>query len=142
MCATPKRDIAFIALGSNVGDREAHLAFARQRLAGLPESRVVAVSTIEETDPVGLVPQERFLNQMIALETGLPPRALLRACLAIERARGRQRTTRWGPRTLDLDIVRYDAYTVDEPGLTIPHPELPRRPFWQRELAELESHVR
>jgi 2-amino-4-hydroxy-6-hydroxymethyldihydropteridine diphosphokinase len=83
--------------------------------------------------------QPPYLNQMVALETRLDPRALLAACQAIERSRGRVRTEHWGARTLDLDIVRYGDRRVAEPDLIIPHPELPNRDFWQRELAELES---
>jgi len=128
----------FIALGSNVGDREAHLAHARARLAQLPGTHVVAVSRVEETAPLGPVAQGPFLNQMVLLETTLEPRALLRHCLAIEAERGRVRRERWGPRTLDLDLVRFGERRVMEADLTLPHPELERRPFWQRELAELE----
>jgi 2-amino-4-hydroxy-6-hydroxymethyldihydropteridine diphosphokinase len=131
------RERACVALGSNLGDREAHLAFARARLARLPESRVVAVSQVEETRALGPGPQGPYLNQMVLLETGLEPRALLAHCRAIEDARGRERSERWGPRTLDLDIVRFGDRTVREPGLVVPHPELARRDFWQRELAEL-----
>jgi 2-amino-4-hydroxy-6-hydroxymethyldihydropteridine diphosphokinase len=133
----------FVALGSNVGDRAAHLAHARARLAGLPGTRLAAVSGIEETAPLGAVPQGPYLNQMVLLETTLTPEALLAACRAIELERGRERRERWGPRTLDLDIVRFGQRTVHEPALTIPHPELPRRDFWLREIAELEtpSHV-
>jgi 2-amino-4-hydroxy-6-hydroxymethyldihydropteridine diphosphokinase len=138
--ATP-REAAFVALGSNVGDRAAHLAAGRRGLAALPETRLIAASTIEETAPLGPVPQAPYLNQMVLLETALAPERLLDACLAIERANGRVRGERWGPRTLDLDIVRFGVRTVDEPGLTIPHPELPRRDFWQRELAELMPHA-
>ena len=133
----------FVALGSNVGDRAAHLAYARERLAAVPGTRLTAASRVEETAPLGAVLQGPYLNQMVELETTLTPRALLAACRAIERDRGRERRERWGPRTLDLDIVRFGDRAVDEPGLTIPHPELPRRDFWLRELAELEtpSHV-
>ena len=130
-------DIAYIALGSNLGDRAAHLSAARAALATLPLSRVVGASSVEETAPIGPVPQSPFLNQMVAVETSLSPRALLDALLDIERAEGRVRAERWGPRSLDLDIVRFASQTVAEPGLTVPHPELPRRDFWQRELAEL-----
>ena len=132
-----------MALGSNVGDRAAHLAHARERLAGLPGTRLAAVSRVEETTPLGAVPQGPYLNQMVVLETTLTPQALLAACRAIEVERGRERRERWGPRTLDLDIVRFGERTVREAGLTIPHPELPRRDFWLREIAELEapSHV-
>ncbi|MBI2403080.1 MAG: 2-amino-4-hydroxy-6-hydroxymethyldihydropteridine diphosphokinase [Gemmatimonadetes bacterium] len=134
-------DWAFVALGSNLGDRSAHLAFARQRLAALPQTTLVAASAIEETAPLGPVPQGPYLNQMVLLSTELEPRQLLAACAAIERAAGRERAVRWGPRTLDLDLVRYDDLAVTEPELVVPHPELPRRPFWQRELAELMPHA-
>jgi 2-amino-4-hydroxy-6-hydroxymethyldihydropteridine diphosphokinase len=130
-------DTAYIALGSNLGDRAAHLAAARAALEALPDSRVISASSVEETEPLGPVPQGPFLNQMVAVETTLSPRALLDALLTIERAEGRVRTERWGARTLDLDIVRFGARTVNEPDLIVPHPELPNRPFWQRELAEL-----
>ncbi len=132
----------FVALGSNMGDRAAHLSFARDSLASLPTTAVVAESVIEETAPVGPVSQEAFLNQMVLLRTALSPQELLSHCLVIEQAAGRIRGTRWGPRTLDIDIVRYGDEVVDEPGLTVPHPELQRRPFWQRELTELERRVR
>jgi 2-amino-4-hydroxy-6-hydroxymethyldihydropteridine diphosphokinase len=135
---TQAAERAFIALGSNLGDREAHLAAGRAALAALPRTRLVASSRVEETAPLGGMDQPPYLNQMVALETRLEPRALLAACQAIERSRGRVRTERWGARTLDLDIVRYGDRRVAEPDLIIPHPELPHRDFWQRELAELE----
>ena len=130
-----------MALGSNLGDREAHLAFARARLSRLPESRVLAVSRVEETPAIGPGLQGPYLNQMVLLETGLEPAGLLAACRVIEDARGRERRERWGPRTLDLDIVRFGDRTVREPGLVVPHPELAQRDFWQRELAELDLLV-
>lgn len=133
---------AFVALGSNLGDRAAHLAHARAALGTLPDTSLIAESSIEETEPLGPMPQPAYLNQMVLLRTSLSPRALLHACLAVEQRAGRVRGARWGPRTLDLDIVRVGALRVDEPGLSIPHPEFPRRPFWQRELAELLPHVR
>ena len=130
-----------MALGSNMGDRAAHLASARNRLATLPGTRLVATSRVEETAPIGPVPQGAFLNQMVLLETTLEPRELLGHLHAIESERGRERQAgvRWGPRTLDLDIVRYGDRSVREPDLTIPHPELPRRDFWLREMAELDA---
>ncbi|HXM37411.1 MAG TPA: 2-amino-4-hydroxy-6-hydroxymethyldihydropteridine diphosphokinase [Gemmatimonadales bacterium] len=139
--ATPEQ--VYVALGSNVGDRAAHLAHARARLGALPGTRVVAVSRVEETAPIGPVKQGPFLNQMVLLETTLSPGDLLAHCWTIEAERGRTRVAgqRWGPRTLDLDIVRYGARTVREPNLTIPHPELSHRDFWQREIAELETHA-
>jgi 2-amino-4-hydroxy-6-hydroxymethyldihydropteridine diphosphokinase len=129
-----------VALGSNLGDRAAHLASARAALAGLPETRVVAASAIEETAPLGALPQPAYLNQMVLLETTLTPRVLLEACQAIERAAGRVRGERWASRIIDLDIVRFGDRAVAEPGLTLPHPELPHRVFWQRELAEVLAH--
>ena len=135
---TAAAERAFVALGSNLGDREGHLEAARAALAALPRTRLVAASRVEETAPLGGMDQPAYLNQMVALETRLEPRALLAACQAIEHSRGRVRTGRWGARTLDLDIVRYGDRRVDEPDLIIPHPGLPHRDFWQRELAELE----
>lgn len=129
----------YVALGSNIGDREGHLAHARARLAALPGTRVIAFSSVEETEPIGPVAQGPYLNQMALLETGLTPAALLSELHAIEAERGRERTVRWGPRTLDLDIVRFGEREVHEPALSIPHPELPHRSFWLRELAELDA---
>ena len=136
---TAAAERAFIALGSTLGDREGHLAAARAALAALPRTRLVGTSRVEETAPLGGMDQPPYLNQMVALETRLDPRALLAACQAIERSRGRVRTEHWGARTLDLDIVRYGDRRVAEPDLIIPHPGLLHRDFWQRELAELES---
>ena len=135
-----RREPVFVALGSNRGDREGQLAAARAALAALPDTEFVAASRVEETAALG-PPQPDYLNQMVLLRTALAPRELLRHCLAIETAQGRVRDRRWGPRVIDLDIVRYGDRQVDEPGLTVPHPELPHRPFWQRELEELEEHV-
>ena len=132
---------AFIALGSNLGDRAGYLAYARDALDALPRTRVVRASRIEETAPLGERAQPPYLNQMVRVRTALDPRTLLDACQAIERAAGRMRESepRWSSRTLDLDIVQYAGRSVQEPGLTIPHPGLPERAFWQRELAELTS---
>jgi 2-amino-4-hydroxy-6-hydroxymethyldihydropteridine diphosphokinase len=131
-----------VALGSNLGDRDAHLRAAREALGSLPNTSLIAASTIEETAPLGGMRQPPYLNQMVLLETGLEPRALLDALQAIERREGRQRTDRWGARTLDLDIVRYGNRQVTETDLIIPHPELPNRDFWRRELAELTPDER
>jgi 2-amino-4-hydroxy-6-hydroxymethyldihydropteridine diphosphokinase len=135
------REWAFVALGSNLGDRATRLAVARAALRALPDTELVAESTVEETAPLGPVPQPPYLNQMVLLHTGLDAHQLLEACLVIERLAGRVRRERWGPRTLDLDIVRFGDRRLDEPGLRIPHPELPHRDFWQRELAELLPHA-
>ncbi len=133
---------AYVALGSNLGDRHGFLARGREGLAQLPETRVVATSLIEETPPLGARDQPAYLNQMVLLETGLSPRALLVACHAIEAATGRKRGERWASRTLDLDLVRFGDLQVTESDFVIPHPELPHRDFWQRELAELEAMER
>jgi 2-amino-4-hydroxy-6-hydroxymethyldihydropteridine diphosphokinase len=133
---------AYVALGSTLGDRAAHLAAAREALAKLPDTEVVAASAVEETAPLAGMPQPPYLNQMVLLETRLTPRQLLDACHEIERVRGRIRGERWGARTLDVDIVRYGRRRVAEPDLIIPHPELPNRDFWLRELAELQAHER
>jgi 2-amino-4-hydroxy-6-hydroxymethyldihydropteridine diphosphokinase len=134
-------DIAFVALGSNLGDREGYLASGRAALRSLPKSRVIAESTIEETEPVGLVTQGPYLNQMVAIETDLSPRELLAELQRIERAAGRTREVRWGPRTLDLDIVCYERQSADENDLVIPHPAAAERDFWRRELAELRQQL-
>lgn len=138
----PRRESVYVALGSNLGDRAAHLRRAREALAALPDTELLAVSAIEETAPLAGMQQPSYLNQMVLLNTGLEPRALLEACQAIERGEGRERTERWGPRTLDLDIVRFGGRRVKESDLIIPHPELVNRDFWQRELAELTPHER
>lgn len=130
-------DVAYVALGSNVGDREAHLAAARDGIAAVAGVELIACTPAEETAPVGVVAQPPFLNQMVALRTSLAPRALLEALHEIEAAGGRERVVHWGPRTIDLDIVAYERATADEPDLVVPHPELPNRDFWQRELALL-----
>jgi len=127
----------FVALGSNLGDRAAHLAAAREALGHLPDTRLLAASTVEETAPLGGMEQPAYLNQMVLIETRLDPHRLLAALQEIERARGRARTERWGARTLDLDIVTYGQRRIRDPDLVVPHPELPNRDFWQRELSEL-----
>ena len=131
------RDIAYVALGSNLGDRDALLAAARDAMGRLPDTRIVATSEIEETEPFGPVAQPHFLNQMVALETALTPRQLLEHLLQIELSAGRVRRERWGPRTLDLDIVKYERQTCSDEDLTVPHPGLATRDFWQRQLASL-----
>jgi 2-amino-4-hydroxy-6-hydroxymethyldihydropteridine diphosphokinase len=137
-----KPERVYVALGSNLGDRDAHLRAAREALASLPGTTLLAASGIEETAPLGGMAQPPYLNQMVLLETCLEPRALLGALQSIERGEGRRRTERWGARTLDLDIVRFGDRRVAEGDLIIPHPELPNRDFWRRELAEIESDER
>jgi 2-amino-4-hydroxy-6-hydroxymethyldihydropteridine diphosphokinase len=132
----------YLALGSNLGDRDAHLREAREALAALPGTQLIDASSVEETRPLGGMRQPPYLNQMVLVETELEPRALLEACQAIETRAGRIRGAHWGPRTLDIDIVRYGNRRIAEPDLVIPHPGVTDRDFWQRELAELERHER
>jgi 2-amino-4-hydroxy-6-hydroxymethyldihydropteridine diphosphokinase len=132
-------DVVYIALGSNVGNREMTLARARAAIANIRDTRILGESAIEETEPLGPIPQGRYLNQMIVVETAVAPPALLAALQRIERAAGRVRSMRWGPRTLDLDIVMIDGKELMDESLTVPHPELPNRDFWQRELHELKG---
>lgn len=130
---------AYIGLGANLGDREAVLRTALQLLVAEPDIELVVSSSTRETDPVGYQDQPRFLNAAACVETELPPRALLDTLLSIERRIGRTRTgPRYGPRTIDLDLLLYGDEIVDEPGLRIPHPRLAERRFALEPLAELD----
>jgi dihydropteroate synthase len=128
----------WLALGSNIGDRAAHLEAAR---AGLPEAgmTLVRASRVAETEPVGIRDQPRFLNQVLEVETSLEPRPLLEALKTLEQQLGRTARERWGPREIDIDILRYDGRNVDEHGLHIPHAELQNRPFLLELLEDLET---
>jgi len=128
--------VAYVGVGSNLGDREATIRAAISALPG-----VVAVSQLRETDPVGIIEQPAFLNGAVALETELSPRQLLAALLDVERELGRERRERWGPRTIDLDLLLYGGETVDEPGLTVPHPRLHERRFALEPLVELDPEL-
>ncbi len=119
-------------MGSNLGDRRAVLAAA---VATLDD--VVAVSPVYETDPVGGPTQGPYLNIVVELETGCGARELLRAALALEADAGRERRVRWGPRTLDVDVLWVDGETVDEPDLRVPHPRMHERGFVMVPLADL-----
>ncbi|MBI5067998.1 MAG: 2-amino-4-hydroxy-6-hydroxymethyldihydropteridine diphosphokinase [Deltaproteobacteria bacterium] len=127
---------AFLGVGSNEGDRWGHLARALRALRAVPGVAWVRPSSVWETAPVG-PPQPPYLNAALEAETGLEAPVLLRAMQEIEAAAGRVRRERWGPRTLDLDLLLLGDETVDEPGLRVPHPELARRAFVLRPLAEL-----
>lgn len=126
----------WLALGSNIGDRDGYLAGARAALAGAGV-QVVRASHVAETAPVGITEQPAFLNQVLEGDTALEPRELLDTVKRIEHKLGRQARQRWGPREIDIDILRYDDRTVDEPGLRIPHPELQNRPFLLDLLKEI-----
>ncbi|NUQ00407.1 MAG: 2-amino-4-hydroxy-6-hydroxymethyldihydropteridine diphosphokinase [Armatimonadetes bacterium] len=126
-----------IGLGSNLGDRLAYLRGAVSRLQAEPGLRLVATSGVYESPPMGPIAQADFLNAAVLIETTIAPRELLARCLAIEAEHGRVREVRWGPRTLDLDLLWVEGVTVEEPGLTLPHPGLAERAFVLRPLAEL-----
>ena len=129
---------AYVGLGANLGDRETTIRRAVELLADTVGVEVLAVSALRETEPVGVEDQPRFLNGAAALETTLEPRAVLEALLGIERVLGRVRDgLRFGPRTIDLDLLLYDDEAIDEPGLTVPHPRLHERRFALEPLAEL-----
>jgi 2-amino-4-hydroxy-6-hydroxymethyldihydropteridine diphosphokinase len=133
---------AYVGLGANLGDREATLRRAVDLLGAEPGVEVVAVSTLRETEPVGYLDQPRFLNGAVAVETELEPGELLARLLAVEQELGRERTgPRYGPRTVDLDLLLYGDRVVDEPGLSVPHPRLAERPFALEPLAELDPEL-
>ena len=131
--------LAYVALGANLGDREATIRAALAELDATPGVEVVAVSSLAETDPVGYLDQPRFLNGAAAVETTLSARELLELLLAVEARFGRRRedVPAQGPRTLDLDLLLYGSAEIDEPGLRIPHPRLHERRFVLEPLAEL-----
>ena len=127
----------WLALGSNIGDRDSYLRSAR---AALSRSGIAVLreSRIAETEPIGIADQPAFLNQVLEAETTLEPRTLLETVKRLEQEVGRKPRQRWGPREIDIDILRYGSRRVEEPGLRIPHPELEHRPFLIELIAELE----
>jgi 2-amino-4-hydroxy-6-hydroxymethyldihydropteridine diphosphokinase len=134
--------LAYIGLGSNLGDQQATIHRALELLGADDDIEVTAVSTLVETDPVGYENQPRFLNGVAALLTELPARDLLERMFAVERELGRTRTgPRFGPRTIDLDLLLYGQESMDEPGLRVPHPRLAERRFVLEPLAELDRNL-
>ena len=123
---------AYLSLGSNLGDRVERLGTARATLIARDDLLVRALSPVVETDPVDVIDQPRFLNQVVGIDTRLEPDALLDACLTIERGMGRDRSQgpRRGPRTIDIDLLLYDGRSYEGPELTVPHPRLAARPFF------------
>jgi 2-amino-4-hydroxy-6-hydroxymethyldihydropteridine diphosphokinase len=134
--------IAYIAVGSNLGDRRAQCERAVAALGRVPGIAVQRVSAWRETRPVGPVPQGDFVNGVVRVATRLDPKALLEACLAVERAMGRHRIERWGPRVIDLDVLLYGDAVIDLPGLIVPHPEMAHRRFVLEPLAEIAPDAR
>ena len=135
---------AYVGLGANLGDREATIRRALELLAAEDGIELVAVSTLRETDPVGYADQPPFLNGAAAIDTELEPEELLERLLAVERELGRVRGegVRYGPRTIDLDLLLYGDATFDGPGLTVPHPRLAERRFALEPLHELDPELR
>ena len=132
---------AYVGLGANLGDRQEFIDRAVALLAATDGVQVLAVSELLETDPVGVVDQPRFLNGAAVVETTLSARELLEALLGIERTLGRVRGERWGPRTIDLDLLLYGDTVVDEPGLEVPHPRLHERRFALEPLSDLDPEL-
>ena len=131
---------AWVGLGSNLGSPVRNIRRALSWLDRLPGVRVDAVSTLRWTQPMG-PPQPPFLNGAARLWTSLPPRPLLRALQGLERAAGRRRGERWGPRSLDLDLLLYEDRTLDDQVLTLPHPGLQSRPFVLEPLCDLDPEI-
>jgi 2-amino-4-hydroxy-6-hydroxymethyldihydropteridine diphosphokinase len=129
---------AYLGIGSNVGDRVAHLQAAVDGLAATPGVTVVAVSPVYETAPVGGPPQDHYLNAVVAVDTARPPRTLMEVGQRLEASEGRVRAARWGPRTLDVDVLLVGEEEVDEPDLTVPHPRLRERAFVLAPLSDLD----
>ena len=134
--------MAYVGIGTNIGDRAANVAQALQALAAEPAIEFAEASSLYETAPVGKTDQPDFLNAVIALRTSLPPRDLLDALLHIENQMGRVRTLRWGPRVIDLDLLLYGDEQIQTPGLTVPHPRLRERAFVLVPLAEIAPDLR
>ncbi|NTV29978.1 MAG: 2-amino-4-hydroxy-6-hydroxymethyldihydropteridine diphosphokinase [Candidatus Omnitrophica bacterium] len=130
--------IAYLGLGSNLGNREQNIRDALQRLSG-SGVEILKLSSIIETDPVGGPPQGLFLNAVVKVKTALFPLELLRICQSVEVGLGRVRTVINGPRTVDIDILKYDDLELSTPELTIPHPRMWERDFVTRPLREVES---
>jgi 2-amino-4-hydroxy-6-hydroxymethyldihydropteridine diphosphokinase len=132
----------FIGLGGNLGDREALMAEALRKLAATPGIVVTAVSSLYETKPVGPTAQPDFINLVAKLDTSLPPYALLSTCLRIENELGRERRERWGPRTVDLDVLWCEGVSQADEQLTLPHPRMHERAFVLVPLAELAPRLK
>lgn len=133
---------AFIGIGSNLGDRTANIADAVDRMNRLPRTRVVRQSSVIETEPVGVTDQPRFLNAAAELRTGLAPEELLDGLRRIEDRLGRERRERWGPRTIDLDLLLFSDKVVQTDRLAVPHPRMCERAFVLDPLAEIARDVR
>ncbi|HUX89376.1 MAG TPA: 2-amino-4-hydroxy-6-hydroxymethyldihydropteridine diphosphokinase [Gallionellaceae bacterium] len=128
---------AFIGLGSNLSNPSAQVLQAMQAIDRLPDTRVVARSSLYRSAPVGYLDQPDFINAVVKIETGLAPLALLQALLALEQENGRTREFQNAPRTLDLDVLLYDDIRHHQHGLTLPHPQMHKRAFVLQPLLEI-----
>ena len=128
---------AYLGLGSNLGDRRQHLTEAVRRLHAGPALQVVKVSSVYESSPVGVTAQSDFLNLVVQVATTHAPQKLLTECLCIETDLGRVRGERWGPRTIDIDLLLYGDMRIDDERLTVPHPRMRERSFVLTPLAEI-----
>ena len=133
---------AYIAIGSNLGDRRAYLEAGLKEVAALPNTRLAEVSHAYETPPLGPIEQPDFLNAVFAIETSLAPESLLAALLAAEKKHQRQRRIHWGPRTLDLDLLLYSKRVIESADLTLPHPHMNERSFVLVPLCEIAPRLR
>jgi len=127
----------YIGLGSNMGDRQAYCEEAVRLVSRFPATSIIRVSSLYETAPIERTDQDWFINCVVAVRTSLSPQELLRACQEVEQFLGRKRTVRFGPRTIDMDILFYGDRIIQEPGLTIPHPRAHERRFVLEPLAEI-----
>ncbi|MBC6973661.1 2-amino-4-hydroxy-6-hydroxymethyldihydropteridine diphosphokinase [Bacillus sp. Xin] len=136
------KNIAYVALGSNIGDRYAYLSQAIEMLNKNPYIRVEDVSSVYETDPVGYTDQNRFLNLVIKISTNLLPQELLKVTQRVENGLGRKREIRWGPRTVDLDILLYNQENIEAENLIVPHPRMFQRAFVIVPLLEINQDIK
>jgi len=132
---------AALGLGGNIGDPVTAFAAALRGLAQHPAVALRRISSVYRTAPWGKLDQPEFLNLAVLIETDLPAADLLELCLALERSQGRERRERWGPRTLDIDILIYGTEAIDRPGLQVPHPRIAERAFVLAPLAEIAPEV-
>jgi 2-amino-4-hydroxy-6-hydroxymethyldihydropteridine diphosphokinase len=135
-------NIAYLSLGSNLGDRLDYLKSAIQALDSHPDIKVASTSSVYETDPVGYTDQGKFLNLAVKIETSLGAEALLDTCLNIEKSLGRVREIKWGPRTIDLDILLYNNENIETDRLVIPHPRMHERLFVLIPILEIDPFLK
>ena len=131
----------FLGLGSNVGDKEKHLAQACDKISTIEGSSIIHVSSVYESEPWGRKDQEPFLNQVIEIKTNLKPGTFFTVCQKIEKSMGRELSLRWGPRIIDIDLLLYHHRIIDDKGLQVPHPRLTQRRFVLVPLVEIAPHV-